>query len=229
MGSGHLWLLVASAGDRTDGVRGYPVRVMCARRRPCGTLVAVSSRFLLPAVLVVAALTAGAGVLARDAYHRPAQAVGDRIAVPSASPVPREAQPGSPAVQLSIDAALHPDGERVREVLQSHFDAINAHDYDRWAGTVTEERVNRTPRARWESDYESSRDGTIQVHRVETVSPTRLRVLMSFVSTQDVAKAPADLPVDCIAWRVVYPLQAEGGSLRVDFGTEGSSSQSAAC
>ncbi|MBB5957881.1 hypothetical protein FHS29_004476 [Saccharothrix tamanrassetensis] len=190
----------------------------------------MSSRLLLPTVLVLAALTGTAGVLAREVYQRPAQAVGDRIAVPSASsPVPRGSQPGSPTVQLSIDAALHPDGERVREALQSYFDAINAQDYDRWTRTVTAERVNRTPRVRWESDYESSRNGTVLVHRVEYVTPTRLRVLMTFVSTQDVAKAPADLQTDCISWRVVYPLQAEAGALRVDFGPEGSSSQSAAC
>nr|BFE54480.1 hypothetical protein GCM10017745_79070 [Saccharothrix mutabilis subsp. capreolus] len=190
----------------------------------------VSSRLLLPTVLVVAALTAGAGVLAREAYRRPVQAVGDQIALPTASSsVPRSAQPGPPTVQLSIDAALHPDGQRVRELLQRYFDAINAHDYEAWAKTVTADRVNRTPRIRWESDYESSKDGTIQVHRVETVTAGRLRVMMTFISTQDVAKAPAELQADCIRWRVVYPLQEEAGSLRVDLGTEGSSSQFTAC
>ncbi|WP_433269956.1 hypothetical protein ACQPZF_08430 [Actinosynnema sp. CS-041913] len=190
----------------------------------------MSSRLLLPAVLVLAALTAAVGFLAREVYQRPAQAVGDRIAVPSASsPVPREEQPGSSTVQLSIDAALHPDGERVREVLQRYFDAINAHDYDQWTRTVTGDRVTKTARTRWESDYETSRNGTILVHRIESVSPIRLRVMMTFVSTQAIAKAPADLQADCITWRVVYPLQAEGNALRVDFGTEGSSSQSTAC
>ncbi|MEV0681226.1 hypothetical protein AB0I60_32380 [Actinosynnema sp. NPDC050436] len=188
------------------------------------------SRLLLPVVLVVAALTAATGVLARDLYQRPAQAAGDRIALPSdSSPVPRSAQPGGTTVQRSPDAALHPDGERVRDLLQRYFDAINAGDYDQWATAVTGERVARTPRARWESDYETTRNGTILVHRVETVSPTRLRVLMTFVSTQSLAKAPADLQADCIRWRVVYPVQEDAGSLRVDFGTEGSTSQSTAC
>ncbi len=195
----------------------------------CGTLNVVSSRLLLPTVLVVAALTATAGVLARDAYHRPAQATGDRVATQVSSPVQRAEQPGSTTVRLSLDADMHPDGERVRELLQRYFDAINARDYDQWAKTVTADRVNRILRARWESDYETSRDGTILVHRLETVSPTRLRVLMTFVSTQAIAKAPADLQADCIRWRVVYPVQEEAGSLRVDFGTEGSSSQFTAC
>jgi hypothetical protein len=192
----------------------------------------VSARLLLPVVLLVAAATAGVGVLAREVYQRPAQAQGDQIAVPSSgpsSPVPRSAQPGSGAVQLSIDASQHPDGQRVRAVLQQFFDAINNHDYDQWAKTVTAHRVSQTPMSRWMSDYESSRDGTILVHRIESVTPTRLRVLMTFTSTQDVAKAPAELQADCIHWRVVYPLQEERGALRVDLGTEGSTSQFSPC
>ncbi|MFT7837368.1 hypothetical protein Q5530_14570 [Saccharothrix sp. BKS2] len=189
-------------------------------------------RLLLPLVLVVAAVTAGVGMLTREVYQRPAPAQGDQIAVPSAgssAPVPREDQPGGGVVQLSIDASMHPDGPRVREVLQQFFDAINDLDYELWTGTVTRRRVDETPRSRWLSDYESSRDGTILVHRVESVSPDRLRVLMTFTSTQDVAKAPAELQADCIHWRVVYPLQAEDGTLRVDLGTEGSTSQFTPC
>ncbi|ONI87407.1 hypothetical protein ALI22I_23020 [Saccharothrix sp. ALI-22-I] len=186
----------------------------------------------MPVVLLVAAATAGVGVLARDLYQRPVQAQGEQAALPSSgssSSVPRSAQPGSGAVQLSIDASQHPDGQRVRDVLQQFFDAINAHDYDQWAKTVTAHRVSQTPKSEWLSDYVTSQDGTIFVHRIESVTPTRLRVLMTFTSTQDVAKAPAELQADCIHWRVVYPLQEERGALRVDLGTEGSTSQFTPC
>ncbi|MCE6997780.1 hypothetical protein LZG04_23700 [Saccharothrix sp. S26] len=192
----------------------------------------MSARLLLPAVLLVAAATAGVGVLAREVYQRPLVAQGDQVAAPGSGPsssVPRSAQPGPGTVQLSVDAAQHPDGQRVREVLQQFFDAINAHDYEQWAKTVTAHRVGQTPRTRWLSDYESSRDGSILVHRIESVTPERLRVLMTFTSTQDVAKAPAELQSDCIHWRVVYPLQVERGVLRVDLGTEGSTSQFTPC
>ncbi|WP_367131091.1 hypothetical protein [Saccharothrix sp. HUAS TT1] len=192
----------------------------------------MSARLLLPVVLVVAAATAGVGVLAREVYQRPALAQGDQIAGPDSGPsssVPRSAQPGGGTVQLSIDASQHPDNQRVRDVFQQFFDAINSHDYEAWARTVTAHRVGQTPRSRWLSDYESSRDGSIVVHRIESVTPTRLRVLMTFTSTQDVAKAPAELQADCIHWRVVYPLQEERGALRVDLGTEGSTSQFTAC
>jgi hypothetical protein len=192
----------------------------------------VSARLLLPVVLLVVAATAGVGVLAREVYQRPVQAPGDQIAVPSSgpsSPVPRSAQPGSGQVQLSIDASQHPDSLRVRAVLQQFFDAINNHDYDVWAKTVTAHRAGQTPKSRWLSDYETSQDGSILVHRIEAVSATRLRVMMTFTSTQDVTKAPAELQADCIHWRVVYPLQEDRGTLRVDLGTEGSTSQFNAC
>jgi hypothetical protein len=192
----------------------------------------VSARLLVPAVLLIAATTAGVGVLAREAYQRPTVPRGDQVAAPGSGQsgsVPRSAQPGSGAVQLSVDAAQHPDGRRVREVLQQFFDAINGHDYEQWTKTVTAHRVGQTPKSRWLSDYESSRDGSILVHRIESVSQTRLRVLMTFTSTQDVIKAPAELQADCIHWRVVYPLQEERGTFRVDLGTEGSTSQFTAC
>ncbi|MFI9006402.1 hypothetical protein ACIGNX_04090 [Actinosynnema sp. NPDC053489] len=192
----------------------------------------MSARLLLPVVLLVAAATAGAGVLAREAYQRPAAVQDDQVAEPGSGPsssVPRGAQPGSGTVQLSADAAQHPDGRRVGEVLQRFFDAINDHDYEQWTRTVSARRVDETPKSKWLWDYESSRDGSILVHRIESVTEDRLRVLMTFTSTQDVAKAPADLQADCIRWRVVYPLQVDRGALRVDLGTEGSASQFTAC
>ncbi|MFJ6674267.1 hypothetical protein ACIQMJ_24430 [Actinosynnema sp. NPDC091369] len=192
----------------------------------------MSARLLLPAVLLVAAATAGVGVLAREVYQRPAVAQGDEVAAPvsgTSGSVPRSAQPGSGAVQLSVDAAQHPDGQRVREVLQQFFDAINGHDYEQWVRTVTAHRVQGTSEAEWLAAYESSRDGSILVHRIESVTSTRLRVLMTFTSTQDIAKAPAELQSDCIHWRVVYPVQEERGALRIDSSPEGSTSQFTPC
>ncbi|MDU0292517.1 hypothetical protein, partial [Saccharothrix longispora] len=192
----------------------------------------VSSRVLLPLVLVIAAATAGVGVAAREVYQRPPVVPGDQIAVPgtgTGESVPRSAQPGSGVVQLSVDASLHPEGQRVHEVLQRLFDSINNRDYELWTKAVTAERVATLSRQKWLDDYRTSADGSILVHRIEVVGPTRLRVLMTLTSTQDLADAPADLQSDCIEWRVVYPLELERGAWRVDLGTEGRSSQSEAC
>ncbi|MEU5695673.1 hypothetical protein [Actinosynnema sp. NPDC020468] len=186
-------------------------------------------RVVVGVVAAVVAATAAVGVVARDVYQRPSSAAQDQIALPSGSSVPPSEQPGGPGVQLSIDAASHPDGTRVRDLLQRHFDSINARNYGDWVATVTAERADTTPEGDWLADYETTRDGSILVQRVESASPTRLRVMMVFTSTQDVTKAPRGLQADCIRWRVVYPLQEEGGTLRVDSSPGGSSSQYEPC
>lgn len=191
------------------------------------------ARWVLPTVLVVAAVAAAAGVLARDLYRRPVQTGAGEVVVSSSggpsSTLPRSEQPGESTVRLSVDAGLHPDGERVRILLQEYFNAINGHNYQEWRETVTTERVRRVPEAKWQSDYQTTVDGSILVHRIEASSTERLRVMISFVSLQDVSKAPAELQSDCIKWQVVYPMQEEAGALRVDIGPEGTASQFDAC
>ncbi len=78
--------------------------------------------------------------------------------------------------------------------------------------------------------YESTRDGGMVVQRIESdVVGRRLRVLISFVSTQDVAKAPVALPERCIRWRVVYVMVWEGGELKVDEAPENRTPQMEKC
>jgi hypothetical protein len=188
--------------------------------------------WVLPTALVVAAASVAGGLLARDLYTRPATIALDEVTssesgVPSS--VPRSEQPGDRTVRLSVDAGLHPDGERVRTLLQRYFDAINARDYQAWKDNVTSEVARRLREPQWQANYQTTTDGSVVVQRIDASSTERLRVLISFVSVQDVAKAPADLPVDCIRWRVVYPMSEEDGTLRVDIGPEGYTPQFEAC
>jgi hypothetical protein len=188
-------------------------------------------RWLLPVVLVVAAGSVGAGLLVRDLYGPPPSADGHQIVSPTGgvpSSVPRSAQPGDAVVRLSTDAAQHPDQQRVLAVLQQFFDAINQHSYDQWRTTVTIDRVKRTDQQKWLSDYETTTDGTIVVHRIDDASNSTLRILLSFVSTQDVSKAPPGLG-DCIRWRVVYVLAWEHGDLRIDVSPESRTPQADPC
>jgi len=117
----------------------------------------------------------------------------------------------------------------VQALLQRHFDSINDRDYKSWIQTVTADRVRKIPESRWTGDYESTEDGSIVVQRIEATSSERLRAMITFVSVQDVAKAPAELPERCIRWRVIYPLQVEEGNLRVDVGPENAASQFERC
>jgi hypothetical protein len=181
---------------------------------------------------VVAAASVAGGLLARDLYTRPTTvAVTDVTTSVSstARSVPRSEQPGDRTVRLSVDAELHPDGDRVRSLVQRYLDAINGRDYQAWTENVTSEFTRRLLAPQWEANYQTTTDGNAVVQRIDASSPERLRVLISFVSTQDVAKSPAELPVDCIRWRVVYPMSEEDGTLRVDIGPEGYTPQFEAC
>jgi hypothetical protein len=171
--------------------------------------------WLLPvlAVLVVA-LGGGVGFGLRELAAR---ANGD---VPSTSgPSPTTAttsrgdEPGSPVVQLAPDVAADPRSEEIRQLLQRHFDAINSRDFDDWQTTVTRRRAAEYPKSQWQFEYQSTRDGSILVHRVEPVQGGSV-VLLSFTSMQEPHLAP-DRQSDCLRWRVSYSIVLERGELRL--------------
>lgn len=187
-----------------------------------------TSRWLLPAVLVITGASVGTGMVVREVYQRPAE---PRGSVVGSSPVQSSVEePGDSVVRLSVDAAAHPARDAVRAVLQRNFDAINEHDFDKWRGTVTRQRAQQTAERGWHADYSSTRDGSIVVQRIDSdAANNRVRVMMNFVSTQDPAKAPPDMQVGCIRWRVVYVLTWEAGDLKLDIGPENRDPQRTPC
>ncbi|WP_199443383.1 hypothetical protein [Umezawaea beigongshangensis] len=191
-----------------------------------------SVRWLVPVVLAVAAASVGAGVVARDVYTRPNGGARTTIVVstPLTTSTAASAElPGDPTVQLSQDAAVHPDGEVVRGVLQRYFDSINDKNYDNWRDAVTRERGGQYDRARWNLDFSTSRDGDVLVHRIDDASVDTLRVLLSFTSTQELTRAPADFQHSCIRWRVVHLLAWEDGELKMEAGPQGRTPQRDPC
>src|SRR5690349_5627961 len=166
-------------------------------------------------------------MVGRTVYMRPAEAKGSPAVESSSVAGPL---PGTAEVRLSPDSFTHPDRTSVQRVLQEYFDAINSLDFAAWRGVVSARRVSVTSEAGWIAAYETTRDGGMVVQRVESdVVGRRLRVLISFVSTQDVAKAPPALAEACIRWRVVYVLVWEGGELKVDDAPESRVPQMARC
>jgi hypothetical protein len=142
-------------------------------------------------------------------------------------PVPAEGA-GSSEVQLSAGAAIHPAAERVRAQLQRHYDAINDGDYAAWRETVVEARSDALPEDEWQDAYESTRDGTIRVDRIDAAPGQDAGVLVRvrFVSSQALEDAPADLRAPRICWRSTLPMR--GVPPRIDV-TGGGSSARAAC
>jgi len=177
-------------------------------------------RWLIPVVVVVLSVTAGGGLLAREFYQRQlsAEPAGtDSIVAPSSTtPLAPDQEPGSATVLVSSDVAIHPQGQAVRNVLQTYFDSINNRDYRSWTTTVSTKRAGQKPQKTWEQDLQSTKDGSVLIYRIERGAGVSLRVLIAFTSTQNVANAPEDFPEKCIHWRLVWPLIEQNGSLRID-------------
>ncbi|MGH4001180.1 MAG: hypothetical protein ACRDTJ_27405, partial [Pseudonocardiaceae bacterium] len=167
---------------------------------------------LLAVTVAVLAAAVGAGVVVREL--QPTAEVGGAGSVGNDAP-PRVPEPGPTTVVLVEDAAVHPDADRVRTVLQKYFDAINAGDYQLWRSAVTPQQARDTREAAWRAQYRSTLDGSIVLHRLEPRAGGGLVALLSFTSLQDPADAPPDLPVRCLRWWVSYPLIGEGQALRL--------------
>lgn len=192
-----------------------------------GTLVRVSvppappsrQRWLIPVLVVVLSITVAGGLLARELYRRPdapRPADGEVIAPPVTTSDASGEKPGPDRVEVTADAANHPQDEAVRSVLQAYFKALNAKDYDAWAETVSDARRAKTPEADWHRNFQSTKDGSIRLYRIEPGAQGSLRALVGFTSTQSLNEAPVDFPHECIRWRLVLPLKFEHGSYRID-------------
>jgi hypothetical protein len=159
----------------------------------------------------------GGGLLARELYRQPDPEPDAVLAQPSSTARPLEQQPGPSVVELTPDAAAHPQHENVRQLLQTYFDAINDRDYEKWKLTVTKTRIQAKPLSDWLKDYRTTRDGSILVYRIDALSDRDLRVLIGFTSTQDPQDAPAELPrASCVHWRLTLPVTLEQGRWKVD-------------
>lgn len=180
--------------------------------------------WLVPVVIAVAVVAVAAGVAARALYvEEPSRG--------TASPArgaPATA-PGASVVRLTQDAARHPEQASVRHLVQEYFDAINDGDYQRWARTVTEERVNSKPESVWHQEYASTTDGGAVIYRISSAGTGRLRILLAFTSVQDPGDAPQDFARRCIRWKVVFGLAADEGQWKLDAGQTAASPQKDPC
>lgn len=164
-------------------------------------------------VILVLTGAAGAGVLLRSL---PRSAAAARISSSGGTQAgPRPPEPGPATVVLVEDVALHPEADRIRKVLQKYFDAINAGDYPLWRSAVIPQWARDVGESAWHSQFRSTLDGSIVVHRLEPRVGGGLLALTSFTSVQNPADAPRELPVRCLRWWVSYPLIGEGDQRRL--------------
>ncbi|APU17096.1 MULTISPECIES: hypothetical protein [Actinoalloteichus] len=194
-----------------------PPRDFAGRPREPGWL---HRAWLALGIVGVLGLAVIAGLLVADRYPSSTAALTTTPARPPADR-PQEGEPVEPV--LSDDVLGHPDEDAIRVLVDTHFEAINGLNYELWATTVVEHRVRDLPEQVWMDSYRSTTDGNVIVHRIDPGPADSLRMVLSFVSLQDPQDAPAEVPADCVYWRVVYPLAIENGRLKLDSGLPNSS------
>lgn len=162
---------------------------------------------------------AGGGLVAREFYRPSESGSTSASALPATGALSPDQEPGPPTVWLTPEATAHPQHEVVRALMQTYFDAIDKGDYDSWRTTVTRAKMLAQPRPEWESNYRTTRDGSILVYRLDPLPNAGIAVLIGFTSVQDPSAAPPDVPAGCLRWRLVFPLTLESGHWKLDLGT----------
>jgi hypothetical protein len=187
--------------------------------------------WIAPVLGVVVVATAVTALLVHGVYQRSAANAAPLVVSTGSSSVPHSAEPGPSVVTVTPDVLRFAHHTEVQQLFQTYFDAINAKQYDQWRSVVTSDLAEEEPRAQFLSGYQSTRDGSILVYRVDSAPDNGLRVLLSFHSTQDVADAPAKFPYGCVAWQVVSPLSwdSDDNQWKIDAGTTGESPQGKPC
>jgi hypothetical protein len=184
------------------------------------------------AVLGAAVLAVGGGVAAREFYKpKPVDhfATPPEVTTAPSTTVPADAQPGPRKVMATQDVVDHPQFPGIGQMLQDHFDSINAKDYDKWRTTVTKLRAAGQPEQDWKSNYKTTQDGSILVKRIDPAPDRKLRVMVAFTSTQAVEDAPPELPKECIRWHIVLPLTREDNKWKIDVASERASPRHDEC
>lgn len=184
---------------------------------------------MLGVVVVATAVTA---LVARNVYQL--QSAGAATSPPVTSvtqtPVAPTKEPGSTQVSMTPDVANSPDGQQVRQLMQTLFDSINNRRYGQWLSVVTTQLAQNKSETNFMDSYKSTSDGAIQILRIDTAPQGGLSVLVTFHSVQSLDQAPAYAPYGCIQWQVVWPVvQVEDGSLKLDTGATGESPQTQQC
>jgi hypothetical protein len=184
--------------------------------------------WLLPVLLITVIAVALGALVARSLYKD--QPPRRPVAIESSPPsVPPSEQPGPAEVRGTADATSHPLYITLRPLLQQYFDAVNAKDYESWREIVTAERAMRMDAVEWMTEFDTSRDGSIVVYRIETDLADTAQVLLQFTSTQAVEDAPEELPETCIQWHVVWPFVKENGEWKLAAGSTSASPQHEPC
>jgi hypothetical protein len=173
--------------------------------------------WLVPITLLVAVCALVGGLIARQVY---AVAKPAAVSHEPATSAPASTSDGRPpgddkTVYFTPFAQGDPQYEKVRNAIQSYFNATNHRDYNLWRSVMTAKVVESQPQQSWIGGLKSTQDSDMTVYRIEATD-SGADVFGSFKSTQDPKDAPQDLQVACIDWHMVWPMVNTNGVLRID-------------
>jgi hypothetical protein len=190
-----------------------------------GTLVAVTPQaspnrttltWLIPITLLIAVCALVGGLIARQVYAVTKPPSVSHAPATSQSNSPTATRPADPRLVFFVPFAQNdPLFPRVRDAIQSYFNATNNQDYNLWRKTMTPKVGQQQTQQDWLGGLRSTKDSDMTVYRIEATDKGA-DVFGSFTSHQELADAPNDLKATCINWWMVWPMEDMGsGNFRI--------------
>lgn len=166
-------------------------------------------------VLLLAVLGGVGALLAGRAAATARGALGDTGPALAGVTLPEDGSAGSPTVALSPTAAEFPRAAEIRDLVQRQVDARNAGDYAAWVATSSATSAATVSSAQFADRNRTVRVGSVILRRIDPVGGGEYVVPTGWVTTQDPATAPPDVPAARLCWQVSTTVVTERGELRV--------------
>jgi hypothetical protein len=172
--------------------------------------------WLIPITLLVAVCAMVGGLIARQVYAVTKSPATSHAPVTSVSDSPTATRPADPRSVFFLPFAQNdPLFTRVRDAIQSYFNATNTKNFSLWRQTMLPTVGAQETQQSWLSGLSSTQDTDMTVYRIEATQ-NGADVFGSFTSKQDLSDAPDNLKATCINWWMVWPMQDVGsGSFRI--------------
>ncbi|MDL5158803.1 hypothetical protein [Actinomycetospora termitidis] len=166
-------------------------------------------------VLVLAALGVVAALLADRAAGTARDALGDTGPALAGVALPEDGTAGPPTVALSPSAAAFPRAAEIRDLVQRQVDARNADNFVDWVSTSSATSVASVSAAQFADRNRTVKVGSVILRRIDPVGNGEFVVPTGWVTTQDPAAAPPDVPAPRLCWQVSMTLVTERGELKI--------------
>lgn len=166
-------------------------------------------------VLVLAALGTVAALLSARAAGTARDALGDTGPALAGVALPDDGSAGPSTVVLTPSAAAFPRAAEIRDLVQRQIDARNAGDFVGWVSTSSATSVASVSAAQFAEQNRTVKVGSPILRRIDPVGGGEYVVPTGWITTQDPAAAPPDVPAARLCWQVSLTVATERGQLKI--------------